>query len=168
MLTVIVIIVILAGVLLPTVNRAFARAKRAQARQDLASLKAAVDAYYTEYSRLPIITGLSPGVLCSADQAKRVYIGLMASTNAYIAGFTGPANPGKYTFLEGNSLNDNGEFIDPWGSQYLLQFARSDGRVPVRYASSGLTNHYVNAVGRSLGPDRKVFTEDDVLSVGGD
>src|SRR5689334_22609027 len=50
---VIAIIVILAGLLVPTVQSILERAKKVQAKNDLSQIVTAVNAFYTEYGRYP-------------------------------------------------------------------------------------------------------------------
>src|SRR5437762_13333334 len=60
LLIVISIIIILMGLLFPAFRGAQDQAKKVQAKNDLTQIVTAVNAYYTEYGRYPIVTDDTP------------------------------------------------------------------------------------------------------------
>lgn len=102
LLIVIAVIAVLAGLGFGAVQGALKSAKRAQARNDVAQVAAAVKSYLLEYGRLP-------------------------ESGNEIAALTGE-NPKKIVFLEPrqaagkppkNGLSD-GQLLDPWGNAYTF------------------------------------------------
>ena len=59
LLVVIAIIVDLAGLLFPAFRRVLDRAKKIQAKNDLTQIVTAVNAFYTEYGKYPLPSGMS-------------------------------------------------------------------------------------------------------------
>ena len=59
-LTVVAIIGILAGIMVPTISRARVRAKVVMARLECSNLASAIKSYYAEYSRFPTAYGQNP------------------------------------------------------------------------------------------------------------
>src|SRR5436190_8636155 len=56
LLVVIAIIIILAGLLFPAFRGVQEQARRTQAKNDLTQIVAAVNAFYTEYGKYPLVT----------------------------------------------------------------------------------------------------------------
>jgi prepilin-type N-terminal cleavage/methylation domain-containing protein len=101
LLIVIAIIAILAGLGFGAVQGALKSAKRAQARNDVNQVAAAVKSYALEYGRLP-------------------------EAGTEIAALTGE-NPKGIVFFEAkkaagdppkNGLSEDGKLLDPWGNEY--------------------------------------------------
>ena len=112
LLVVIAIIAILAGLAFPAVQGAMESGKKAQARNDVHQLAAAVKAFQLEYGRLPTTaTGSDQAVDNSA-----VITVLIGSNNTL--------NPRGIIFFEpkmarqGRNGLDGGIYKDPWGNAY--------------------------------------------------
>ena len=115
LLVVIAIIAILAGLAFPAVQGAMGSAKKAQARNDVNQLAAAVKAFQLEYGRLP---GSSPNG--DDGEAPDNLIAILTSSNTN--------NPRGIVFFEpkiakgkknGFSTAD-GKYYDPWGIEYSV------------------------------------------------
>jgi prepilin-type N-terminal cleavage/methylation domain-containing protein len=108
LLVVIAIIAILAGLAFPAVQGAMGSAKKAQARNDVNQLAAAVRAFQLEYGKLP----------ATKDDAAEVVKALIGSnTNV---------NPRNIVFFEPKTAKggkkgwDGSNYLDPWGSPYKV------------------------------------------------
>src|SRR6267378_4441104 len=60
LIVVILVIAALAALLVPAAQRTLDRAKSAQAKNDVTQIVTAVNAYYTEYGKYPIVTDDTP------------------------------------------------------------------------------------------------------------
>jgi prepilin-type N-terminal cleavage/methylation domain-containing protein len=109
LLVTIAIIAILAGILLPTVVKAFQKANQAKVRTELKSIETAVKAYMNEYSKLPIDDGEQGDPDFETTESY--------SKDFVIKKLTGD-NPRKIVFLESSS--SDGTFLNPWDKQYLM------------------------------------------------
>jgi prepilin-type N-terminal cleavage/methylation domain-containing protein len=113
LLVVIAIIAILAGLAFPAVQGAMGSAKKAQARNEVNQLAAAVKAYQLEYGRLP-------GSATADGPAPADFITTLTSSNSQ--------NPRGIVFFEPkiakgqkNGLGTDGKtYYDPWGSPYTI------------------------------------------------
>ena len=117
LLIVIAIIGILMSLLFPAVNSAIDAARKTQAKNDVTQIATAVTAYETEYGRLPDTNSAAQKI--SGDWLKA-----LAGSNT-VSGL----NPRQIVFIElqaskkGKSgTNANGEFVDPWGTNYYAAF----------------------------------------------
>jgi prepilin-type N-terminal cleavage/methylation domain-containing protein len=103
LLVVIAIIVVLAGLGFAGLQGAIESGKKAQARNDVTQLAAAVKAYQLEYGRLPeeaeIIASLT------GENTKEL---------VFFEAKTAKGNPPK-----GGILND--KLYDPWGQEYIIE-----------------------------------------------
>jgi prepilin-type N-terminal cleavage/methylation domain-containing protein len=108
LLIVIAIIAILAGLAFPAVQGALESGKKAQARNDVHQLAAAVKAFQLEYGRLP-----------ASDNNTGTVIQALIGSNA-------TANPRNIVFFEPKmaKANKNGwdgsTYRDPWGNPYEM------------------------------------------------
>lgn len=143
LLVVIAIIAILAGMLLPAVNRMKLSAKKKVAAKEIAELVAAINAYEAAYSRFP--TSVKPG---SDDLTVAGDLNVAVANNAEviailrdveIAGKNYTANharnPQKQNFLTGPKparddrspgIDVKGNYRDPWGSPYVISMDLSN------------------------------------------
>src|ERR1017187_3157471 len=94
LLVVIVIIAVLMGRAFPVFQGVQSQAKKTQAKNDLIQIVTAVNAYYTEYGKYPVVTDDTP----IANTADLFYtLRAIASGNANASD---AANPRKIVFLE--------------------------------------------------------------------
>src|SRR6266567_5389421 len=100
LLLVIVIVVILVGLAFPAFQGVLERAKKVQAKNDLTQIVTAVNAYYTEYGKYPLVTAdtiYGPGGTSSADlfySLRAVALGANALVNGVPA-----VNPRAIVFI---------------------------------------------------------------------
>jgi len=114
LLVVIAIIAILAGLAFPAMQGALNSGKKAQARNDVAQLVAAVKAFQLEYGRLPS-TRNTPDT--TAD----------STTIMALIGSNSTLNPKAIVFFEPkiakgnkNGLTTSNSYNDPWGNPYTI------------------------------------------------
>jgi prepilin-type N-terminal cleavage/methylation domain-containing protein len=143
LLVVITIIAILMGLLFPAFQGVQNQAKKAQAKNDLAQIVTAANAYYTEYGKYPVVIDDTP----IANTADLFYtLRAIASGNANASD---AANPRKIVFLEvpdvknqnqprsGMKMSD-GQWYDPWGTSYKIAIDGTyDSAVANPYGSTG-------------------------------
>ncbi len=123
LLVVIAIIAILAGLTVPVISRAVESGRRTTAMTEVASLEAAVRAYYNEYSRFP-----------HQGANKAQYIGGNADLINVLRAIDGEGNANhvnnrrRIVFLEvpdrslsrnnAGDIETNPDMVDPWGVPY--------------------------------------------------
>jgi prepilin-type N-terminal cleavage/methylation domain-containing protein len=167
LLVVIAIIAILIGLLFPAFQAVQNQARRTQAKNDLTQIVTAVNAYYTEYGKYPLV---------AADNA--IYgpaatpnDGLFYTLRAVDAGAnTGNvANPRKIAFINppdvkdpanprsgiGTAAANVGQYFDPWGKPYNVEIDGGyDNTVANPYtANAGASLLQVGVIAWSLGKD---------------
>ncbi|MFC2149275.1 type II secretion system protein GspG [Candidatus Auribacterota bacterium] len=103
LLTVIAIIIILAGILIPAVGKVRQKAKSARAQADIESLCIAVKMYEADFGAYP------PDVAGSNDF--KAYIGVELEN-------TSIGDAGPYIEFREKDLS-SGTFNDPWGKPYI-------------------------------------------------
>lgn len=117
LLVVIAIIAILAGLAFPAVQGALDSGKKAQARNDVQQIAAAIRAYQLEYGRLPSSKVDSDDFIEDNGDLMKVLTGQNINN----------LNPRQIPFLDpkvskqekGGIFND--KFYDPWGNQYIIE-----------------------------------------------
>jgi prepilin-type N-terminal cleavage/methylation domain-containing protein len=149
LLTVIAIIAILLGLLIPAIIIAKQQARKAQAKNDCAQILTAVRAYYGEYGKYPLganvgasptdfIFGQSSGSGVSNFQLFDILRNI-DSTGVTPPGQANPFNPKGVAYFHGNNASDAtnpragfvppsatasgvhpGAFMDPWGTEYCI------------------------------------------------
>lgn len=151
LLVVIAIIAILAALVTPAISSAMLRAKKARVQTELQSIKTAVQAFYNDYSKLPISSG--HGAVdrqYDATDAKDIIKVLTASETAGTL-----VNTRKIVYLETTSASTDGTFNDTWGTQYSIKLDNSyDGKI------DGIATL---AIAISAGEDRNITTTNDNL-----
>ena len=156
MLTVIVIILMLMGIMLPMINKAYRNARVQEARKVAHEMKTAVEAYSAEYGRLPGVNHSSDQVPMTQDARRRMIQSLGMTTNALHSNFP---NPKGYRFLSAKDMPTTGQLLDPWGSEYIVYLDTSyDGQIDL---SGSLGTHRASAIVRSWGPNRKADNDPD-------
>jgi len=160
LLVVISIIAILAGLAFPAVQGALGSGKKAQARNDVAQLVAAVKAFQLEYGRLPSTTAGSSDAT-SADNA--AVVTALTSSNSL--------NPRGIVFFEPkiakgnkNGVGTDGKYYDPWGGAYVFALDTSyDNRINYN-ATGSAQNYFSTVIVESGGPDTNASTKTDNIS----
>ena len=163
LLVVIAIIVILIGLLFPAFRGVQDQAKRAQAKNDLTQIITAVNAYYTEYGKYPIVTDDTP-IANNAD----LFYTLRAVASG--ANASDALNPRKIVFISPPDVKDPskprsgigtttgaGQFFDPWGTAYWVEIdGNYDNAVGNPYtANAGVTpTLQIGVIAWSLGSDQ--------------
>jgi len=189
LLVVIAIIIILAGLLFPAFRGVQNQAKRTQAKNDLTQIVTAVNAYYTEYGKYPLVaadTIYGPAALPNAN----LFYTLRAVANGLNAGDA--ANPRKIVFINppdvkdpakprsgiGTAAANVGQYFDPWGTPYNVEIDGGyDNTVGNPYtANAGASPLQIGVIAWSLGADQNGATaaasgdkktgvyDDDVIS----
>jgi prepilin-type N-terminal cleavage/methylation domain-containing protein len=166
LLVVIAIIIILAGLLYPAYNAVQSQAKRTQAKNDLTQIVTAVNAYYTEYGKYPLVTADTIyGPTGSLNDG--LFYTLRAVASGVNAGDV--ANPRKIVFINPPYVKDPaiprsgigtttgaGQYFDPWGKPYNVEIDGGyDNAVANPYtANAGPTpNLQIGVIAWSLGAD---------------
>src|SRR5262249_33189352 len=173
LLVVIAIIGILVGLLFPAFRAVQSQARQTQAKNDLTQIVNAVNAFYTEYGRYPLVTAdtIISGTTASPNNNSDLFYSLRAiplGANQPVNGV--PAvNPRSIAFMSPpNVKNDtagarrsgvsptDGKYYDPWGTPYLIEINGTyDNQLPNPYTlNAGSTpNVYSGASAWSLGAD---------------
>jgi type II secretory pathway pseudopilin PulG len=147
LLVVITIIIVLMGLLFPVFRGAQDQAKKAQAKNDLAQIVTAVNAFYTEYGRYPVLSTIGANGTYDATNNDQLFNVLRGTANAgeqlglnprQIAFITPPVAKDPNAPRSGIGQN-NGKYYDPWGTPYQV-------RLDVNYSNWVQTNPpYTNA-----------------------
>ena len=150
LLVVIAIIAILIGLLFPAFRAVQNQAKQTQAKNDITQIVNAVNAFYTDYGKYPLVTadttygpgGTANNVLLDALR------GVDTANNPRQIAFINPpyvkdpANP--RSGIGTPTGTGPGRYFDPWGTQY-------DVRIDGEY-NNQLTNPYVADTGAGPSP----------------
>jgi len=161
LLVVIAIIAILAGLAFPAVQSALGSGKKAQARNDVNQLVAAITAYRTEYGKLPFPSTTSGSDAVSADNA--TIISALTTTNPAL-------NPRGIVFFEprktktGKAGLVGSVFKDPWGEDYVFTLDTDyNGRI-IADVGTGSKEYFTTVIVQSAGPDKKLAPATDNIS----
>jgi len=176
LLVVIGIIAILMGLLFAGGRAVQQQAKRTQAKNDLAQIVTAVNAYYTEYGKYPVVTDDTP----IANTSDLFYtLRAIASGTANIGN---AANPRKIVFISPPDVKDpgtpvsgigaDGQYYDPWGTTYKVAIDGTyDNQISNPYggsANAGPATLSTGVIAWSLGSNQTQDTDvkagDDVIS----
>lgn len=157
LLVVISIIAILAGLAFPAVQGALGSSRKAQARNDVQQIAAAIRAFELEYGR-------QPDAQTSGDK----WISDNSTVMKALIGEDTTLNPRGIRFLEAKTtsgtkggLNTSSQtYYDPWGSAYFIKLNTDYNNVVDYYG-----NNYVSVVVGSMGPNKK---QDDPTKSGFD
>jgi prepilin-type N-terminal cleavage/methylation domain-containing protein len=161
LLVVIAIIAILIGLLFPAFRAVQNQAKQTQAKNDLTQIVNAVNAYYTDYGRYPLVT------------ADLIYGPAANPNNALFNELRGTAaatqNPRQIVFISPPDVKNDtagnrrsgvspttGQYYDPWGQPYNVEIdGNYDNAVPNPYTvNAGATpNLSIGVIAWSLGTD---------------
>jgi prepilin-type N-terminal cleavage/methylation domain-containing protein len=128
LLVVIAIIAILVGLLFPAFKAVQNQARQTQAKNDLTQIVNAVNAFYTDYGKYPIVTAdtiiTSSSTPTQADimcTLRAVTCGLNAANaiNTRQIAFINPPNV-KNTAAPRSGIGSDNQYYDPWGTPYLM------------------------------------------------
>lgn len=113
LLVVVAIIAILAAISVPMIGRGLEGANRSQAMTQISAIVRAIEAYQREYGRWPTTGSFEDG---NAELMNILRARDATGNNGHVN------NPRRYNFLDvpAESLNDNGDFIDPWDEPYKI------------------------------------------------
>jgi prepilin-type N-terminal cleavage/methylation domain-containing protein len=169
LLVVIAIIAILIGLLFPAFRAVQDQAKRTQAKNDLTQIVNAVNAFYTDYGKYPLVAAdtIISGTTASPNNNSDLFYALRAVASG--ANASNAANPRVIVFINPpNVKNDtagqrrsgvsptDGKYYDPWGTPYLVEIDGGyDNLVANPYtANAGATpNLSIGVIAWSLGTD---------------
>jgi len=152
LLVVIAIIAILAGLAFPAVQGALGSGKKAQARNDVNQLAAAVKAFQLEYGRLP-------GSNNSTGDVVKALIGSNATVNPRNIVFFEPkiAKGGKGGW-------DNSTYRDPWGMEYEVTLDLGYSNKITKDVGAGSQTYFTTVIVQSAGPDTNMTKLPDNIS----
>src|SRR6266481_6735563 len=122
LLVVITIIAILLGLLFPAFRGIQNQAKRTQAKNDVTQIVTALNAFYTEYGKYPLVTAdtIISGASTPSNAALfNVLRGLDATNNPRQIVFISP--PDVKNPANPRSGIGAGQYYDPWGTPYLVE-----------------------------------------------
>jgi prepilin-type N-terminal cleavage/methylation domain-containing protein len=147
LLVVITIILVLMGLLFPAIRGAQDQAKKVQAKNDLTQIVTAVNAFYTEYGRYPVLSTIGANGTYDDTNNDQLFNMLRGTADQ---GEQLSLNPRKIAFMNppiaknpnaprsGIGQSD-GKYYDPWGTPYRV-------RLDVNYINWVQTNPpYQNA-----------------------
>lgn len=117
LLELLVVIVIL-GILITLGSRSLRTAKmtakKGQALVEIKSIETAIHAYFNKYGKLPALDSLQGGSdVRGSESESRETVAILTAENQVL-------NPAEMVFLETQGSAINGQFLDPWGSQYRI------------------------------------------------
>jgi prepilin-type N-terminal cleavage/methylation domain-containing protein len=157
LLVVIAIIAILIGLLFPAFRAVQNQAKQTQAKNDLTQIVNAVNAYYTDYGKYPIVTAdtiYGPAGTTANNPLFNVLRAQDATNNPRQIVFINPpyvktpANPRSGIATQATTINGVAvainDFVDPWGTPYNVAI---DGDY-----DNQLTNPYTANTGAGPSP----------------
>lgn len=167
LLVVIAIIIILAGLLYPAYQAVQSQAKRTHAKNDLTQIVTAVNAFYTEYGRYPLVTADTIITTTSTPNNADLFYTLRAVASG--ANGSDVANPRKIVFINPPDVKDSanprsgigtaaanlGQYFDPWGTPYLVRIDGTyDNQLVNPYAlNAGATPLQIGVIAWSFGKD---------------
>jgi type II secretory pathway pseudopilin PulG len=145
------LIAILVGIGVPTFTSVMNQARKTQAKNEEQQIAAAVNAYYTEYGKYPIVTADTTLTGTSTPTNGDLFFSLRAvaqGANALVNGV--PAvNPRSIVFIQPPVSKDQtnprsgintttGIWYDPWGSPYNVMIdGNYDNQLANPYGASG-------------------------------
>ena len=162
LLVVIAIIAILVGLLFPAFKAVQTQARQTQAKNDLTQIVNAVNAFYTDYGKYPLVTADTIyGTAATANKALfDVLRGMDATNNPRQIVFISPPDvkdPNNPRSGIGTAAGNLGRYFDPWGTPYLVEIdGNYNNAVANPYtANAGATpNLAIGVVAWSLGTDQ--------------
>ena len=125
LLVVIVIIAILMGLAFPAFQAVQNQARKTQAKNDLVQIVSAVNAFYTEYGKYPLVTTdtiYGPAGPATNDALFNVLRAKNAAENARQVIFISPSDAKDPNAPRSGigTTTGTGQFFDPWGVAYNI------------------------------------------------
>ena len=171
LLTVIAVIAVLAGMIVPAVNGAIKKGEMTKAKAEATTLANAIKQYESTYGVLPIPKNMKSddeAILDDSDKGKAAYTWLINLLQGKSFSDDTHGNSGNYNrrgikFLDVVG-NTEGVYQDPWDQNYFVvmdadydgKMTNSSAKVPV----DATTLHY-SVVVWSIGPDGESATSAD-------
>ncbi|NCY22629.1 prepilin-type N-terminal cleavage/methylation domain-containing protein [bacterium] len=172
-LVVVAILALLAGLGNSMIKKGMDNAKKTRAKADMTALIGAIKAYKLEYGKLPFATsdydptsGDQGEYKCWYDGTRsKTLIQILSGKSSVNFGGDEPMNPKGVRFLEGGK--EDGEFLDPWGNQYVIKMDLNDSGTVEYYTGTESIGQSVIAI--SFGKNKKqedpsLSATDDVFS----
>jgi len=170
LLAVVAIIAILVGLLFPAFKAVQNQARQTQAKNDLTQIVNAVNAFYTDYGKYPIVTADATYGSTTIPNNDLLYtlraVALLSNANnaanprqiPYISppDVKNPTNPRSGIATQAAGSIPAGEFVDPWGAAYKVRIDGGyDNQVANPYtANAGATpNLQIGVIAWSVGVD---------------
>jgi prepilin-type N-terminal cleavage/methylation domain-containing protein len=166
LLVVIAIIAILIGLLFPAFKAVQNQARSTQAKNDLTQIVNAVNAFYTDYGKYPIVT--ADTIITSSSTPNQADIMCTLRAVSCGANLNNAVNTRQIAFINppyvkndtvgnrrsGVSPTDN-QYYDPWATPYLMEINGSyDNQLPNPYSlNAGPTMLAIGVVAWSFGAD---------------
>jgi prepilin-type N-terminal cleavage/methylation domain-containing protein len=185
LLVVIAIIAVLMGLLFPAFRGAQDQAKKALAKNDLTQIVTAVNAYYTEYAKYPLVTAetiYGPGGTSNAALFNELRA-VNATQNPRQIVLISPPDAKDQTNPRGGigtTGTSSGQYYDPWGTPYNIEidgdydnqistnpYSDTDGSTgasPLRSPVIAWSYGKDGALGDKAKADNKFRNSDDVIS----
>ena len=183
LLVVIAIIAILIGLLFPAFKAVQNQARQTQAKNDLTQIVNAMNAFYTDYGKYPLVTAdttYGPAGTTANNPLFNVLRAQDTTNNPRQIVFINPpyvktpANPRsgiatQATITNGISVAVN-DYVDPWGTPYNVAIdGNYDNQLTNPYtANAGPSQLAIGVIAWSRGPDQIQGTDfkasDDVIS----
>lgn len=117
LLTVMAIILLLVGLLLPALQYSRVQAKKHIARTDISNLYNALTSYHQEYGYWPQpTTWVDLSTMLNGNI--HPYTGVGAASGSWSSNNNAKAI--RFMEFKTNQVNTAGEFIDPWGTAYMV------------------------------------------------
>jgi len=187
LLVVIAIIAILMGLLFVGGRAVQQQAKRTQAKNDLAQIVTAVNAYYTEYGKYPLPAGTTTDTIYGPGGTSNDVLFDVLRNNTDPSGpnlaTVTSLNPRQIVFISPPYVKDSGtpvsgigtatgarQYYDPWGTPYAIEVdGNYDNQIANPYtANAGPTPLQAGVIAWSLGSDHlqgsDLKASDDVIS----
>ncbi len=166
LLVVIAIIAILVGLLFPAFKAVQNQARQTQTKNDLTQIVNAVNAFYTDYGKYPLVTADNTIYGPAASLNANLFYTLRAVASGANGGDV--ANPRKIVFISPPDVKNDtagnrrsgvspttGQCYDPWGQPYNVEIDGGyDNTVANPYtANAGATPLQLGVIAWSLGVD---------------
>jgi prepilin-type N-terminal cleavage/methylation domain-containing protein len=166
LLVVIAIIAILIGLLFPAFSAVQNQARQTQAKNDLTQIVNAVNAFYTEYGKYPIVTAdtiitssstpTHADIMCTL-RAVSCGLNLNNAINTRQIVFISPPDAKNQANPRSGIKTSDNQWYDPWGSPYLMEIdgGYSNAVANPYTANAGATpNLFIGVIAWSLGRDQ--------------